>query len=343
MPRLLFNRGPEHQPIHWTMRGPDGWTILRRVIGGLVLCVLILPLTIGLAALSGVGHRWVDILAQFPAPMLALTVILVALSAVLRLRVAALAGLVVLVVLAAALWPQVMADRGRPKAGAPVVTLYSANLLSTNTETDAIVASIKAANPDILVLIEVPLSVSEHTGELLPQYPYRLGSPWPGFGAGTTGNVILSRYPLTPGAIRAPGLSYALATVDTPLGKVNVVGMHMTRPWPYQFQWGQLSQAMALKILVGKLQGPVIVAGDFNSVSSARVGRQIQTDIGLKANPGWPGSWPSNVPAAFAFTIDQVYRTPDLAVIDRRIGKPTGSDHRPIITRLTLAEPQPAS
>jgi len=341
MPRLLFDRGPEHQPIRWTMRAPDRLGVLRLILTGLAICILGLPLTIGLAALSGIGHRWVDILAQFPAPMLALTLTLTVVLAALRLRVAALAGLAVAVVLAAALWPQATADRGRPRAGAPVVTLYSANLLSTNTKVDAIVASIKAANPDILVLIEVPLALSERPGELLPEYPYRLRSPWPGFGAGTTGNMILSRYPLTPGNIRAPGLSYALALVETPLGKVNVVGMHMTRPWPYQFQWGQLTQAMALKTLVGKLKGPVIVAGDFNSVSSARVGKQVQGDIGLKPNPGWPGTWPSNAPALFGFTIDQVYRTPDLAVVSRSIGKRTGSDHRPVITRLTVAEPQP--
>jgi endonuclease/exonuclease/phosphatase (EEP) superfamily protein YafD len=152
--------------------------------------------------------------------------------------------------------------------------------------------------------------------------------------------MILSRYPLTPGNIRAPGLSYALARVETPLGPLNIVGVHMTRPWPFQFQWGQLTQVMTLNALVRKLQGPVIVAGDFNSVSSARVGREIQSDIGLKANPGWPGSWPSKVPPIFGFTIDQVYRTRDLAVVGRDIGKRTGSDHRPVITRLTLAEPQ---
>jgi endonuclease/exonuclease/phosphatase (EEP) superfamily protein YafD len=86
----------------------------------------------------------------------------------------------------------------------------------------------------------------------------------------------------------------------------------------------------------------VIVAGDFNSVSSARIGRQIRDDIGLKPNPGWPGSWPSKAPAPFGFTIDQVYRTPDLAVVSRSIGKRTGSDHRPVVTRFTLAVSQPA-
>ncbi|GEM_PF-142180 len=342
MPKLLSDRGPEHQPISWTVRGPDGWTVLKRVATVLALGILVPPLIIGVAALSGIGHRWVDILAQFPAPALILTAIFVVLLAVLRLRLAAGAGGAVILVLAAALWPQAMADRGTPKPGAPVLTLYSANLLVTNTNVAAVKASVEAANPDIVILIEAPLVVSEHANDLFPQYPHRLRSPWPGFGAGTSGNMILSRWPLTPGNLRAPGLSYALAKVETPLGPLNVVGVHMTRPWPFQFQWGQLTQAMTLNTLVKKLDGPVIVAGDFNSVSSARVGKQIQSDIGLKANPGWPGTWPSAAPAVFGFTIDQVYRTPDLAVVGRKIGKRTGSDHRPVITRLTLAEPRSA-
>ena len=38
-------------------------------------------------------------------------------------------------------------------------------------------------------------------------------------------------------------------------------------------------------------------------------------------------------------TIDQIYRSPDLALITRRLGEPTGSDHRPVITEFTRAQP----
>ena len=82
---------------------------------------------------------------------------------------------------------------------------------------------------------------------------------------------------------------------------------------------------------------PVIVAGDFNSVSSARIGKQIQADMGLIPAPGWPGTWPSQAPAFININIDQVYRSPDLALLNRRIGQPTGSDHRPVITEFTRA------
>jgi endonuclease/exonuclease/phosphatase (EEP) superfamily protein YafD len=83
---------------------------------------------------------------------------------------------------------------------------------------------------------------------------------------------------------------------------------------------------------------PVIAAGDFNSVSTARIGRQIQADMGLIPAPGWPATWPSQAPAFAGITIDQVYRSPDLALITRHLGQPTGSDHRPVVTEFTRAQ-----
>jgi len=36
-------------------------------------------------------------------------------------------------------------------------------------------------------------------------------------------------------------------------------------------------------------------------------------------------------------TIDQVYASPDLGFVSRRLGRPTGSDHRPVVTEITRA------
>ena len=49
------------------------------------------------------------------------------------------------------------------------------------------------------------------------------------------------------------------------------------------------------------------------------------------------GTWPAVAPSVIGMTIDQVYRSPELAVLDRRLGLRTGSDHRPVITRFAKA------
>ncbi|QTC89996.1 endonuclease/exonuclease/phosphatase family protein [Brevundimonas goettingensis] len=342
MPKLLSDRGPEHQPISWTMRGPDGRMVLKRIATLLAIGVLAAPLTIGVAALSGLDHRWPDILAQFTAPALAATALFTLVLLALRLRGAAIAALTVSAILAAALWPQAMPDAGKARPGAPVVTLYSANLHYRNTDTGRIRASITAADPDIIVLIETSAPVAARLDTVLAGYPHRQISA-NGVHKGKDATVIASRYPLTSSRPWDFSQNYMVTVVDSPLGRLNVVGAHLTRPWPFQIQWEQIRQATDLTDLMSGLSGTTIVAGDFNSISSGRIGRQIKSETGLKANPGWPGTWPAQLPAVLGMTIDQVWRTPDLAVVSRQIGQRNGSDHRPVVTHLTLAEPRPTS
>ncbi len=317
---------------------------LRWILTGMVLIGLCAPLAVAVAGLSGLEHRWIDILAQFPAPALAATLVVAVLLRLVGLRLAAGAAAVVAILLAMAMWPQWTPAKGAAEPGAPAVTLYSANLWARNTDVAAITASIAAADADIVVLIELGDAPAARLDRILADYPHRIATPRIDRPSGAARSLIASRFPLEAIADRPDGLHAVGATARTPLGPLNVVGVHLTRPWPYEYQWGQISQTMALAETVSDLEGPVVVAGDFNSVSSARIGRQVQREIGLIPAPGWPGTWPSALPSAVGITIDQVYRTPDLALIDRRLGRPTGSDHRPVVTRFTRSRtPPPAA
>ncbi|MBU1385634.1 MAG: endonuclease/exonuclease/phosphatase family protein [Alphaproteobacteria bacterium] len=303
----------------------------------LVRLVFAAPLGLALVALSGIGHRWFDILAQFTAPALIVTAVLTAMTGLTRLKGAAVHGVVACIALLIAVAPQWFPAGPQPRPGAPVVQLYSANLYYLNDDLAAIRGSIVEADADIVVLIELGRDAARHADALLEGYPYRAASMRLDQTRGPSRSVIASRYPLTPLADPPDGLHSVAAVARTPLGPLNVVGVHLTRPWPFQEQWGQISQTMALQAVVEGLTGPVVVAGDFNSVSSARIGKQIRRDLGLHPAPGFPGTWPTDLPAALGLTIDQVYASPDLAFAGRRLGRPAGSDHRPVVTRITRA------
>ena len=267
----------------------------------------------GVAGLSGIGHRWVDILAQFTAPVLLAATVLTLACLVLRLWPAFVVGVLAGLVLLAAVWPQWMTPLGRPQPDQPIIRLYSANLWVDNTDVAAIRRSIVDADADIVVLVEVGDAPADRLDEVLAGYPNRAVMGRIEDPSGRALSIVASRYPIQ--------------------GK-------LTRPWPYQYQWGQINQVMALTARREKAAPhPTIVAGDFNSVSSARIGRQIQSDMNLSPAPGFPGTWPSRLPAFAGITIDQVYRSPDLALISRRIGEPTGSDHYPVVTEFTRAKP----
>lgn len=294
-------------------------------------------LLLGLLALSGIGHRWLDILFQFTAPILLLTIIVTTVLGLVRRWMAVAIGLAATVILTCAVAPQWFPDSPAPRAGAPVVRLYSANLWALNTDVEAITASVAAADADVVVLVELGDGPAARIDQVLAGYPHRIATPRIERSSGAARSVIASRWPLTVIRDRPDGLHAIGASVRTPLGPLNVMGVHLTRPWPFQEQWGQISQTMALGAVLRDLRGPVVVAGDFNSVSSARIGRQIRRDLGLHPAPGFPGTWPTAAPSAFAVTIDQVYRSPDLTFVSRRLGRPTGSDHRPVVTEVTLA------
>lgn len=319
---------------------PDFKTLIRALLHLGALAVLAAPLAVALAGLSGMGHRWVDILAQFPAPALAGTLVATLVFALLRLRPAVIVGLIVTALLVLALWPQWFPRGGaRPAPGAPTVSLYSANLWAWNRDVDAIARSITEADADIVVLVELGDTPSAELDRVLKAYPHRVLNARVDRPSGAARAAVASRWPLTAIPDRADGLVSVGAVVRTPLGPVNVLGVHLTRPWPFQYQWGQINQAAALADIRRDLTGPVIAAGDFNSVSSARIGKQIKAEAGLIPAPAWPGTWPAALPSGMGMTIDQVWRSPDLALLERRLGRKTGSDHRPVVTRFTRAEP----
>ncbi len=327
-------------PVHPERQGPrfslPGRT-RRQWLEALLVLGLIPVAGIAALVLAGVDNRAVDLLAQFTAPVLIATALLTVVAGMLRTKVPAGLGALASLVLALAVWPQWFPKAPAPDPDAAIIRVYSANVFYLNNDTARIRRSIEAADADVVVLIELASDPALKIDQLLEGYPHRAASMRLDQTRGPSRSVIASRWPLSVRADPPDGLHAVTATVRTPLGPVNVVGVHLTRPWPFQHSWGQISQTMALNTVVEGLTGPVVVAGDFNSVSSARIGKQVQRDIGLRPAPGFPGTWPGGLPSALGVTIDQVYASPDLAFVSRRLGRPTGSDHRPVVTEITRA------
>ena len=289
---------------------------------------------IALASLSGIGHRWVDILAQFPAPVLTLTVVAVVVAALLRWWIPAAVGAGALVLLLLAVWPQYAPGGPGADPDSPAVRLYAANLYAMNDDVAAMRASIEAADADIIVLVEFGEAPNADIETLLAGYPHREITERVVRSEDAVRSVIASRYPLSRRSTAGNEQQMIAAVADTPIGPVRVVGVHLTRPWPFQFQWGQIIQTQNLIDHIEGAREPVVMAGDFNSVASARIGRMLRSEGDLIHAPGWPGTWPAAAPGPLRMTIDQVYHTRDIAVAQRRLGAPTGSDHRPVIVDL---------
>ncbi len=91
---------------------------------------------------------------------------------------------------------------------------------------------------------------------------------------------------------------------------------------------------------VADRQSPVIVVGDFNATPWSAAFRELRwrgrlrdTMVGAGLQPTFPKDWgPLGIP------IDHALHTAGLAAVERRTGPHLGSDHRPLIVTLAVAD-----
>ena len=314
--------------------------LLRIFLNLVAMVISLIPLGIAIASLSQSEHHWPDLANHFVAPALTACVAWTVVLAFIKLKPATVFAAIVTALLATAAWPQWFPAQAKADpASEHTITVYSANLWARNTDVAAMAASIRKAQADVVLLVEVGDAPAADLDGLLPDHPHRVVSIVGNRNVAPARAVVASRWPLKP--IREntkDQLFSSAARIDTPLGRIGFMSAHLTRPWPYRDPSAQIIQIEDLATARQTLGHRAIIAGDFNSVSSGRIGRQVQATTGLIPAPGFPGTWPAKLPSPLAITIDQVWHSSDLVLVERKLGQRNGSDHRPVITRYRLAK-----
>jgi endonuclease/exonuclease/phosphatase (EEP) superfamily protein YafD len=158
-------------------------------------------------------------------------------------------------------------------AGTPVVlaqlwpgptgqlTLYQKNLKYRNTDLAGLEADIRAVAPVAVTLQEVSapnLVLLDNLRDLLP-YQHRCDEDGVGGPA-----VATSLQPVSGATVCAPGLAAMQVMWKDSQGEAPVwlVSVHLHWPWPY----AQADHAAKLAPVLAGLEGPVLMAGDFNMV-----------------------------------------------------------------------------
>ena len=319
---------------------------LKLIRLGLVLGALGAAL-LAILALFGFAVPEFDLLnhAQIfllPATLVGLVIVAVLLGGTLR-SVAAIIMLVGVAASANVMLPEFLGSlRARPTAPASgTITMMTHNLFGMNYEMEKVVAAIRAEDPDIIVL-------QEYFGEqatdlhplLLADYPFFVRCR-----GGKRANLgLYSRLPLTQvedgacpnNAYGTTRTAHILAEFQTEDGKpFSVITTHMDWPLPVARQREQLS---ALSAVVDKIEGPMILAGDFNSTPwsyalrdfVARNGLARET-VNLVTYPlSWYyfGAWRDTIPF---LPLDHVMTRGGIVVHDLHAGRRTASDHLPVV------------
>ena len=319
---------------------------LKLIRLGLVLGALGVAL-LAILALFGFAVPELDLLNHAQIFLLPGTLIgLVIVAALLRGMLRSVAMIVVLVGTAASanvMLPEFLGSlRARPTAPASgAITMMTHNLFGMNYEMEKVVAAIRAEAPDIIVL-------QEYFGEqatdlhplLLADYPFFVRCR-----GGKRANLgLYSRLPFTQvedgacpnNAYGTTRTAHILAKFQTGDGKpFSVITTHMDWPIPITRQHEQLS---ALSAVVDKIEGPMILAGDFNSTPWSYALRDfvarnglVRETMNLVTYPlSWYyfGAWRDTIPF---LPLDHVMTRGGIVVHDLHAGRRTASDHLPVV------------
>jgi endonuclease/exonuclease/phosphatase (EEP) superfamily protein YafD len=223
-----------------------------------------------------------------------------------------------------------------PVNGEPM-KLVSFNLWTSGRHAD-IVRFIEDEAPDVVMFQELRAS---HVAELLPRLKpiYRHQAVCEGCNI-----ALLSKLPLS--SVDTSGtLPLVSAIWTSPKGTAyRIAGVHL--PWPFLPE----RQEQAVNQIIATINGwsePRIIAGDFNLTPWSWKLNKLLWQTGLKRHGSFERSWPvvkqfksagpiSQLPLPALLLIDNVLASPDITADHFETGEDLGSDHLPIVARMTL-------
>jgi endonuclease/exonuclease/phosphatase (EEP) superfamily protein YafD len=222
---------------------------------------------------------------------------------------------------------------------APTVRIFFANVRALNTEHQPLLDEIKAANPDVIVLVEFsyPWYAAYLHSPFFAAYPYGGGMKSEGW---DTVNVF-SRIPLKSNMRDWEG-GRSLQTFEIPIGSetLHIIGLHAPRPMDihggsYESFWSRAASTILSE------KGPLVVVGDFNATQYSKVYEQLTENRLRSAHQdrgrGYVTTWPNGqygVPSLIR--IDQALLSPEVECLNIKEGEGRGSDHKPLIVDVKI-------
>jgi endonuclease/exonuclease/phosphatase (EEP) superfamily protein YafD len=233
----------------------------------------------------------------------------------------------------------------RPVAAGATIRMMTHNLFGLNYRMDQVSRAIFSEDPDIIVFQEYFGEQASGLHPLLTQrYPYFVRCQ-----GGKRANLgLYSRLPFDvaedgqcpDNAYVTDRTAHILARFMSEDGKpFTVLTSHMDWPFPVARQHAQLAQ---LADVVSDIDGPLVLAGDFNSTPWSYTLRDFVADTGLVRETmnllTYPmrwfylRAWRDTLPF---LPLDHVM-TRGLTVHKLHAGEPTASDHLPVVFEFTV-------
>ncbi len=233
------------------------------------------------------------------------------------------------------LFPKAQHERRSPSVH---LRLMQVNLLKTNRDYDALIASVTEAKPDVVVSQELTEDWWNHTRVLGNRYVYVEPAPRPE----GSGMALFSRYPLEDTQILTLDASdhlAMLARLNVEGTPVSILAMHPPTPVTAVRFANRNQQFREASALVGAIKGARVLIGDLNTTMWSPYFTDLTSRSGLRdarLGFGLRTTWPMPLPWLLRLPIDHCLVSADVVVEGVRLGKRTGSDHRPLVVDLEV-------
>jgi endonuclease/exonuclease/phosphatase (EEP) superfamily protein YafD len=233
--------------------------------------------------------------------------------------------------------PRLLGAEAVAVPGAAPLKVLTVNVSYRQFKERRLLEIVREANPDILVVQELTPHAERVLADLDTAFPHFRKFPADRqYGIG-----LWSRYELESGGTIALGRLPAIeARVRGPSGTFTVIGVHLSAPMSRRRAAARNQQLTELAARAAAVQGPLIVAGDFNTtpyspyfadwleaagVTDSRRGRSLST------------SWPTMLPWA-GIPIDHVAVNDGFSILAHRRLPNFESDHFGALVEVALRD-----
>ncbi|MEJ8804500.1 endonuclease/exonuclease/phosphatase family protein [Pontibacter sp. H249] len=222
-------------------------------------------------------------------------------------------------------------------------SLLIANVWMENRQADQFLQLVQQSDPDLVLAMETDQWWADQLSPLRQKYAHVVSYPLDN----TYGMVLYSKLPLNKTQImflKHKTVPSIHTNVVLPNGEEFILhAMHPVPPKPSEYPDNVGEEEVALlKVgkMVSKADKPSVAAGDFNDVAWSRTSRMFNTESRLRDVRVGRGIYNSfgakNI--LLRYPLDHVYVSEEFQVVEMDRLPKFGSDHFPILVKLTLAE-----
>lgn len=313
------------------------WKILRR---GLIL-ITIFTIVFSLTGYIGQFHQVFELTSHFKWQYLTVGCCTLFFWIITRQKIWSLVsfGCILLNLLAIVPWylpsSQIIAGNQVNK-----IRILQLNVFTKNQQYSQAIALIKKENPDVAVFLEVSEKWAEKLKVLRQSYPYVFHNQ----DNRRFGKSIYSKIPLD-----TPKTKFTVRERKTLVTQLKISGQtvslivtHPTIPIKRSTFKVRNQELAVLADYISKLESLIIVVGDFNTSMWSPYYQQFVNNTRLKNGRrgfGVQPSWPTDFPLLY-IPIDHCLVSPEIQVLNSRVGENVGSDHLPLITDVAIPTTQ---